>query len=276
LPGHVRERIAEQQRIATENGRVILEDPSAALRALCRQRPSFTQQDLRDFLRPRTADPAQLEAAVAAISASGELVALASEDGKPPRFTSQDMLEAEKSLMKRATAMASRRGHAVAPPSLGERPLLRKELQAALDYALAEGDCKAFAARPDGGKGEVLTIARQAWESHGLSVLGAAPSRTAADALQSASGIASQTLESREQEWKAGSNPASHHVVVIDGAEMIGLKQLERILAVLDKARGKIVLVGDGPQLEAMGTLSPLWDLLEKVGANARATDQRP
>jgi ATP-dependent exoDNAse (exonuclease V) alpha subunit len=83
-------------------------------------------------------------------------------------------------------------------------------------------------------------------------------------------------LESREQEWKAGSNPASHHVVVIDGAEMIGLKQLERILAVLDKARGKIVLVGDGPQLEAMGTLSPLWDLLEKVGANARAPDHGP
>jgi Ti-type conjugative transfer relaxase TraA len=277
LPEHLHDRIAERQQIATENGRVILEDPSAALRALCRQRPSFTHQDLVDFLRPRTADPAQLAAAIAAISASGELVALAPQDGKAPRFTSQDMLEAERSLMKRATAMASRRGHAVAPPPSVERPPIRNELEAALEYTLAEGDCKAFAASPDGGTGEVLTIARQAWESHGLSVLGAAPSRTAANALQAASGIASQTLELREQDWKAGSNPVtSHHVVVIDGAEMIGLKQLERILAVVDKARGKIVLVGDGPQLNAMGTLSPLWDILEKVGANPRAADHRP
>jgi Ti-type conjugative transfer relaxase TraA len=276
LPDHVRERIAERQRIAMENGRVILEDPNAALRALCRQRPSFTHQDLVDFLRPRTADPAQLAAAVAAISASDELVALAPEDGKPPRFTSQDMLEAERSLMKRATAMASRRGHAVAPPGV-ERPAMRNELKAALDYTLAEGDCKAFAASPDGSKGELLTLARQAWESRGLSVLGAAPSRMAANHLQAVSGIAAQTLEWREQEWKAGSNPVtSNHVVVIDGAEMIGLKQLERILAVVDKARGKIVLVGDGPQLTAMGNSSSLWDILEKVGANSRAPDHRP
>jgi ATP-dependent exoDNAse (exonuclease V) alpha subunit len=56
-----------------------------------------------------------------------------------------------------------------------------------------------------------------------------------------------------------------NHVLVVDGAEMIGLKQLERILAVVDKARGKIVLVGDSQQLEAMGSMSPLRSILDKV-----------
>ncbi len=48
---------------------------------------------------------------------------------------------------------------------------------------------------------------------------------------------------------------------------MIGIKQLERVLAVVDKARGKILLVGDAPQLRAMGRQSPLWEILERLGA---------
>jgi Ti-type conjugative transfer relaxase TraA len=270
LPDHVQERIAERQRIAAENGELILEDPSAALRALCRQRPTFTQQDLADFLRTRTAGPAQQEAALAAITASGELVALASKDGEPERFTSQDMLEAEKSLLKRVTAMASRRGHGVMASAERGQPLAGV-VEAAVDFVLGEGDCKAFAAMPGRGKGVVLAAAREAWEAAGLIVVGAAISRTAVESLQTAAGIPSQTLESREQEWMAGNNSVTaHHVLVIDGAEMIGLKQLERILAVVDKARGKIVLVGDAGQLEAMGAQSPLADVLGKLGAPPR------
>jgi hypothetical protein len=48
---------------------------------------------------------------------------------------------------------------------------------------------------------------------------------------------------------------------------MIGLKHLERLLAVVDKARGKILLVGDSQQLEAMGSMSPLQGILDQVGA---------
>jgi ATP-dependent exoDNAse (exonuclease V) alpha subunit len=76
----------------------------------------------------------------------------------------------------------------------------------------------------------------------------------------------SQTLASLELEWQEGRDPLTlNHVLVVDGAEMIGLKQLERILAVVDKARGKIVLVGDSQQLEAMGSMSPLRSILDKV-----------
>jgi ATP-dependent exoDNAse (exonuclease V) alpha subunit len=56
---------------------------------------------------------------------------------------------------------------------------------------------------------------------------------------------------------------------VVEGAEMIDLKQLERTLAVADKARAKAVLVGDARQLEAMGSLSPLRGILDGVGLPA-------
>ena len=88
--------------------------------------------------------------------------------------------------------------------------------------------------------------------------------------MQQLSGIGSQTVESREHAWQEGHDPlTANHVLVIEGAEMIGLKQLERTLAVVDKVRAKAVLVGDARQLEAMGSLSPLRSILDGVGLPA-------
>lgn len=270
LPDHMQERVAEQHRIAIENGAMIIGDPSVALRALCRQRQTFTREELVRFLESRTGDPAQLDAALAAVMASPELAALPSPAGKAPRFTSRDMLEAEKSLMKRAAAMQARRGHAVtpAPPASGLPPdSLSEQQHSALDYLVADGDIKALAVTDESGTGALLAAVRGLWESRGLRVIGLAFSRTAAEHLQASSGIQSLTLASQEEEWKAGRDPCSaNHVIVVEGAEMVGLKQLERLVGVVDQARGKIVLLGESRQLEAMASLSPLRSILDKVG----------
>jgi Ti-type conjugative transfer relaxase TraA len=278
LPDHIQERVAEQHRIAIENGEMIIGDPSVALRALCRQRQTFTREELVRFLEPRTGDPAQLDAALAAVMASPELAALPSAAGNPPRFTSRDMLEAEKSLMKRAAAMQGRRGHGVAlpppPPASGQpQDPLAEQRRSALEYLAGEGDIKALAVTDESGTGALLAAVRGLWESRGLRVIGLALSRVAAEHLQASSGIRSLTLASLEEEWRAERDPCSaNHVIVVEGAEMIGLKQLERLLAVVDQARGKIVLLGESRQLEAMAFLSPLRSVLDKVGLPAPAS----
>jgi len=270
LPGHLKERIAERQRIAKQNGEMIIEDPTVALRAVSRQRPTFTHQELVQFLKSRTEDPAQLDAVLAAVMESNELVALAPESGSPARFTSRDMLEAEKSLMKRVAAMAQRRGHGA--PALLRMSELRlhsliEEQLGAFEYMVGEGDIKVLALTPGSGKSALLTAVREVWESQGLQVIGAALSRIAVENLQAASGIESNTLALHELAWVEGKDPLTlNHVVVVDGAEMIGLKQLERVLAVADKARSKLVLLGDSQQLEAMGSMSPLQSILDEAG----------
>ena len=281
LPSHLQERVAERQRISQENGKMILEDPTVALRALSRLRPTFTHQELAQFLKPRTGDQEQFAAVLAAVMESGELVTLTPDDGSPVRFTSRDMLEAEKSLMKRVAAMAMRRGHGVPPqPRMPPRPRMAKppphalteEQCSAFEYAVGEGDIKALAVAAGNGESLLLAALREAWEMQGLSVIGAALSRIAAETLQASSGIPSQTLALHELEWQEGRNPLTlNHVIVVDGAEMIGLKQLERLLAVVDKARGKVLLMGDSAQLDAMGSTSPLRGILDKVGAPAPA-----
>jgi Ti-type conjugative transfer relaxase TraA len=278
LPSHLKERIAERQRIAQENGAMILEDPTVALRALCRQRPIFTHQELVQFLKPRTGGPEQLDAVLAAIMESGELVALSLDGASPARFTSRDLLEAEKSLMKRVATMAARRGHGALQPngpssngrSQPQLPGLAQTLtdgqRRTFDYLVGEGDIKALAATAGNDKDALLAAVREAWELQGFTVIGVAFSRIAVENLRASSGIQSQTLESLELDWQDGRAPLTlHHVLVVDGAEMIGLKPLERLLAVVDKARGKVVLIGDSRQLEAMGATSPLQSILDQA-----------
>ncbi len=253
-------------------------DPTVALRALCRRQPTFTHDELVQFLKPRTGDQAQLDAVLAAIMESSELAALAPDGAAPARFTSRDMLEAEKSLMKRAAVMTARRGRGAAPgprlselarselPQVTEAPQLSEEQRRAFEYIAGDGDIKALAAAAYDGKSLLLAALREHWESRGLTVIGAALSPAAAHTLQGSSGIGSQTLESLELQWREGRVPMTpNHVLVVDGAEMIGVKQLERLLAAVDRARGKVVLVGDSQQLEAMGSMSPLRSILAGV-----------
>ena len=290
LPDHLKERVAERHRISRENGDLILEDPTVALRALTRQRTTFTRQELAQFLSSRTEGPAQLDAVLAAIMASSELAALAPDGTGEARFTSKDMIEAEKSLMKRVAAMATRRRPGVLPvprtlelpphpqtedPRAIENPRAAEVQRSAFesgdfDYLAGEGDIKALAPAPDPGRQALLAAVRDVWESRGMTVIGMAVSRIATEQLQQLSGIGSQTVESREQAWQEGHDPlTANHVVVIEGAEMIGLKQLERLLAAADKARSKVVLLGDSTQLRAMGAQSPLRGILDRVGRPA-------
>ncbi len=113
LPEHLAERLAEQQRIARENGDTMLTDPTVALRALTHQRPIFTETQLNRFLFTRTENSTQFDAVLSAVKLCPDLVPLAPGEDGIPRFTSRDMVEAERSLVRRAASMASRRGHAV-------------------------------------------------------------------------------------------------------------------------------------------------------------------
>ena len=268
LPRHLRERIEAQQQIAKNNGQATLEDPTLALRALVRHRQSFTRQDIADFLRSRTENPAQFAAALLAVMQSSELVALDSNEGISARLTTRNMLDAEKSLLRRATAMSTRRGHGVVlrAPALEYSPSELTEAQrCALEYATGEGDIKVLMIISGSDKSAVLAPARKMWESRTFNVLGTALSKIAVEDLVNSSGIKSRALESVEREWNDSFQLTSNDVWVVDGAEMIALKALERILAVADQARAKVVLVGDSRQLEPMGSLSPLHGVIAAI-----------
>ena len=239
LPEHLQDRLAEQRRIARQNGAAILQDPTVAIRMLARQRNIFTQGELVQFLGSRTDGARQLEAAVSAVMSSSELVPLGPGDGEPRRFTSRDLIEAEKSLARRAQAMGARRGHAISA-SLAEAHCAASWSDAqrgAFAYVVGEGDCKAIALRST-EKSEFLAAVRAVYGAGGFRVLSAVPLQDDGDPV------------------------ATNDVVVLEDCEHIELKLLERLLAAVDRARGKIVLAADLQHLQATGSISPLHSLL--------------
>ena len=270
LPPHVADRIAEQQRIATENGALILSDPTVVLHALTHQRATFTHHDIAKYLHTRTGNAAQFDAAFLKVTTSNDLIALGRDDWNRLRYTTRDMLIAEKSLLAHAAAMTTRHGHGVAPhrqASALNQTTLSPEQRAAFDHVTAGRDINAIVGVAGSGKSTLLAAARHAWEAEGLTIKGAALSGIAAQNLEQASGIQSRTLASYEYAWTTGRDPLTRNdVLVIDEAGMIGTKQLERFLNVAAKARAKVVLVGDPEQLQAIEAGAAFRGIVEEVG----------
>jgi Ti-type conjugative transfer relaxase TraA len=256
LPRYVAERVAAQEEVARENGAAILEDPTLALRALTHQRATFTERDIAKFLHTRTSGAEQFQAAMLKVTTCEELVALGRDEWGRIRYSTRDMLEAEKSLLNRAKGMAGQNAHGVSASrqtSALSQCVLTSEQETAFRHLTAAGDLKALVGVAGSGKSTMLAAAKMAWEAEGLTVKGAALSGIAAENLQLSSGIRSRTLASYEYAWKQERDALSRNdVLVIDEAGMIGTKQLERMLAAAQQARAKVVLVGDPEQLQAI------------------------
>jgi hypothetical protein len=266
LPGHMTDRVVEQQRIAGANGAIILEDPTVALHALTQQRPIFSAQDLEQFLRPRTGGQAQLEQAMNAVLHCPDCIALDSAAGTA-RFTYRDLIEAEASLMRRSSAMAARRGHgAVADPADDAGSGTAGGERQALCYLLAEGDLKALTVS-DSQKGRLLSQARMAWERAGLAAWAAAPTEHAAEVLKALCAIRCASVTRWEDLWRQGEERLDKRTVfLIDGCEDIPLKPLERLLGAADNARAKAVLIADHDSIRAMRVDPPFLAVWRRVG----------
>lgn len=111
------------------------------------------------------------------------------------------------------------------------------------------------------GKTFALAAARQAWESSGIPVLGAAVARRAARELELGAGIDSTSVHALLMRLDRGQRLPGRCVLVLDEAGMLGTRQLARVLDHITAARGNLVLVGDHrqlPELEAGGTFRAL------------------
>ena len=270
LPRHIAERVAAQEKVAQENGAAILADPTLALRALTHQRSTFTERDIAKFLHTRTLGAEQFQAAMLKVTTSAELVALGKDDWGRTRYSTRDMLEAERGLLLRTTVMAGQSAHGVAPSrqaSALSQGTLSAEQERAFRHLTGQGDLKAVVGVAGSGKSTLLAAARTAWEAEGFTVKGAALSGIAAENLQQASGIRSRTLASYEYAWKQDRDTLGRKdVLVIDEAGMIGTKQLERMVAAAQRAQAKVVLVGDPEQLQAIEAGAAFRGVVGQVG----------
>lgn len=121
------------------------------------------------------------------------------------------------------------------------------------------------------GKSVSLAALREAYESAGNRVIGLAPSGAAAAELQNSAGIQARTIHSllmrlENDNAQYREKLRANDVIICDEAGLADLRTLHKLAGYCDAAGAKLVLVGDGRQLEAVGSASVLDMLTEEVG----------
>lgn len=255
------ERIEEHRAIAQRNGDRIIANPAIALDAITHQQATFTIRDLAMFVHRHSEGKDQFDAALSAVRASPDFIALGKDGRGEDRFTSRAMIETEHRLELATAAMALSERHGVSDAGregalarAAERGLtLSGEQRAAFEHVTSARGLSVVVGYAGTGKSAMLGVAREAWERAGYTVRGAALSGIAAEGLEHGSGIVSRTIASLEHQWsKDRELLTARDVLVIDEAGMVGTRQMERVLSHASNAGAKVVLVGDPQQLQAI------------------------
>jgi len=278
------ERQAQHQAIARANGERLLEDPSIAWKALTQHQSSFTQKDLARFVHRHTADREQFNRVYQPLLASEELVPLNQCDkGDAARFTTQPLLDIECDLMDRVGELAQEGGFNVKQKTFRtlypdyQEKLTPTQTQA-LAHVLKPERISCITGLAGTGKSYLLKMAHETWKETGYTVKGATLSGIAAENLEEASGIPSQTAASflRQLDHPKLPTPLDNQsILVLDEAGMLDLPQMGKLIAAVDRSGAKAVILQDPEQLPAIGPGAPARAIAEQVGFVALTDIQR-
>ncbi len=270
------ERLDKHVEVARSNGDKIIAQPGIALDAITRTQATFTRRDLAMFVHRHSEGKEQFDAVLSAVHTSPDIVALGMDGRGDERFTSRDMIETEQRLENATVRLDASRRHGV-DEQYRKLALVRAEMggmvlsseqRSAFDHVTKGQGISVVVGYAGTGKSAMLGVAREAWESAGYTVRGAALSGIAAENLEGGSGIASRTIASLEHQWKQDRELlTSRDVLVVDEAGMVGTRQLERVIAEAEKRGAKIVMVGDPEQLQAIEAGAAFRSVAERHGS---------
>jgi Ti-type conjugative transfer relaxase TraA len=249
------------------------------LAAITAQQSTFTRRDIARFINGHTVDAEQFRNVLARVMALPALVRLGRDGRGEERYTTKEMLALESGLAATAEALAQER-HKFVDPTLCRRHAeaagLGEEQTLALGRITGATRLAAVVGHAGTGKSTLLGAARAVWEAAGYRVRGAALSGIAAEGLQQGAGIESRTIASLLRQWGQGRETLSaRDVLVVDEAGMVGSRDLAAVLAAVQAAGAKLVLVGDAEQLQPIAAGAPFRAIVERVGAEALTVVRR-
>jgi hypothetical protein len=196
-------------------------------------------------------------------------------DAAERRYSTPELLTLEQRLVDRAVARVAA-GVAVVPgehvdAALARRPSIAGEQAAMVRRLTMSGaGVEVVVGKAGAGKTFALDAAREAWQSAGISVVGAALAARAAGELHSGAGIDSYTIDAllADLDRPRSGGLARGSVLVLDEAGMVGTRKLARLLDHAEAAGAKAVLVGDHrqlPEIDAGGAFRGLLHRIEPV-----------
>ena len=269
-------RLFEKQR--QESGKRIERRPEIILDMIARERSVFAERDLAKLVHRYVDDARVFSNVMARLMTSPELVRLQGdmldfETGEriPEKLATRTMIRTEADMARQAMHLAGDETFAVSESALAatfhEHSYLHDEQRAAVEYVTGASRIAAIVGLAGAGKTTALKAACEAWEREGYRVVGGALAGKAAEGLEKEAGIASRTLASWELRWNRDTDLLDDKTVfVMDEAGMVASRQMALFVENVARAGAKLVLVGDGEQLQPIEAGAAFRAIHDRIG----------
>lgn len=199
----------------------------------------------------------------------------------PGSFTTPEILELEQATVAIVQAGARPCAPDVQPETLAtvldSRRELSPEQQDVVEALATSGNrVDVLVGQPGTGKGHVLGVIAEAFEVDGYDLVGTALAARTKKQLQTTTGIQSHTTARLLIDLKSGKTELTpNSVLVIDEAGIIGTRQTARLIAEVDRAGAKAILVGDPKQLPEIDAGGLFAAIAKRVQVQELTTNYR-
>jgi Ti-type conjugative transfer relaxase TraA len=254
--GVLAEISTENRDRAARNGERLIANPEVAIQALVANQSVFSRRDLERLVFRNSDNVAQFQNVMLRVLRSPELVPLSEPGTDRERFTSRELHDIEQRLVAFAGDLAQRTGVTISEDAraLGAAGKQFNDGQrAAYDLLTGAAALATVNGAAGTGKSYVLASMREAYAADGFRVIGAALQGKTADDLQRDAGIESSTLHRLLGQLGRGElSLDSRTVLVVDEAGLVGSRQMEQLLAHVERGQSRVRLIGDAWQLHAI------------------------
>lgn len=268
-------------------------EPAALAGQLTESRSHFTRKDVIQAVcehQPDGGQIAQIEELADRFLESRHAV-LIGQPGWAATYTTPEILRLEQAFLQ-ATERGADAGTAVVPDGRVELVLAKRGLDEQAEAAEPSGEMQQVIAQQrqmvrsltegghriaavsgvaGAGKTWALAAANEAWQAEGVPVIGTCASWRAADVLAAESGIPAQSIASllgdcRYAQENGRKALPDRVVLVVDEAAIASTRDLDELRRYIQQVNGKLVMIGDYDQLQAVGAGGMFRAAYERYG----------
>lgn len=221
-------------------------------------------------------------AAVKGLTERGEVIRLGQTKAGEPVYSTVELVEAERAMLRGAFARQDEREFVPAATLdrvLKNRPTMREEQKAAVRHALNRDGVSVVEGSAGSGKSYAMASVAEAARDAGAEVWTIAPSWKAVDVIRTDTETAEEMARAvagfLHRVNKGDIDLGRNAVIVADEAGMIGTKDMAKLVEAAGRAGAKLVLTGDTRQLAPVVAGAPMRALVQAVGTSRMEEIQR-
>lgn len=263
----------ESEKRHAQNVRLIIEKPHIVTSKLTEKKPFFTEREVSRYLFKAGFDGEDFDRSKSAIMAHGVPLYDRKTGQETGKFTTQNVRQQEREIMRAAEKLASRNRHRISPTTIMATAAfkgLSKEQHEAYLSAVNNGrDLSVWRGIAGAGKSRSMNVVRSAYEHGGYNVLGLAPTNVVVRDMERDGFKEARTVHSFLYGLEKGTLQLdSSTVLFVEEAAMVDNERLLPLLNHAVRSGAKVILVGDDRQLASVERGGMFTAIREKHGAS--------